>query len=269
MTLGQRIQALRKQHGLSQEGLGERLGVSRQAISRWEMDGAVPEVDKLIAMARLFGVSLNQLLGVEEPEQPVSEAKQVSHGRRSRLLAALCALLSVVLAVSLGFNFYYRYRVLMILDPPQSPSAPVQQVLYAVRPDYETMTYDLALSLTENGGLRGYDTQVSLFTVLPEQPSYQDGNTTVIPAPSYHQEEFPVAFRNKTATLVLENLPFRYHKAAVISLTYSKGELEGTHALLRLEPTGRGIDWIIEAGSSSFGQHPPEIKEEPELLALQ
>ncbi len=38
MTLGQRIQALRKQHGLSQEGLGERLGVSRQAISRWEMD---------------------------------------------------------------------------------------------------------------------------------------------------------------------------------------------------------------------------------------
>ena len=60
MTLGQRIQALRKQHGLSQEGLGERLGVSRQAISRWEMDGAVPEVDKLIAMARLFGVSLNQ-----------------------------------------------------------------------------------------------------------------------------------------------------------------------------------------------------------------
>lgn len=256
MTLGQRIQALRKQHGLSQEGLGERLGVSRQAISRWEMDGAVPEVDKLIAMARLFGVSLNQLLGVEEPEQPVSEAKQVSHGRRSRLLAALCALLSVVLAVSLGFNFYYRYRVLMILDPPQAPSAPVQQVLYAVRPDYETMTYDLALSLTENGGLRGYDTQVSLFTVLPE-------------APSYHQEEFPVAFRNKTATLVLEDLPFRYHKAAVISLTYSKGELEGTHALLRLEPTGRGIDWIIEAGSSSFGQHPPEIKEEPELLALQ
>ena len=46
MTLGQRIQELRKQKGLSQEGLGEMLGVSRQAISRWEMDGAVPEVLK-------------------------------------------------------------------------------------------------------------------------------------------------------------------------------------------------------------------------------
>ena len=40
MTLGQRIQELRKKQGLSQEALGEKLGVSRQAISRWEMDGA-------------------------------------------------------------------------------------------------------------------------------------------------------------------------------------------------------------------------------------
>ena len=267
MTLGQRIQELRKQHGLSQEGLGERLGVSRQAISRWEMDGAVPEVDKLIAMARLFGVSLNQLLGVEEPDRP-EPGPERPRGRRSRPLAALCALLSVALVVSLGFNFYYRCRVLRILDPPQAPSAPVQQVVYALRPDYETMTYDLALSLTENGELKGYDTQVSLFTALPEQPSYQDGNTTVIPAPSYRQEEFPVAFRNKTATLVLEDLPFRYHKAAVLSLTYSKGELEGTHALLRLEPTGRGIDWIVEEGNSPLGQPPPELKEDPELFAL-
>jgi len=66
MTLGQRIQELRKQHNLSQEALGEKLGVSRQAISRWEMDGAVPEVDKLIAMGRLFEVSLNDLLQVED-----------------------------------------------------------------------------------------------------------------------------------------------------------------------------------------------------------
>ena len=54
MTLGQRIQELRKQNNLSQEALGEKLGVSRQAISRWEMDGAVPEVDKLIAEAESY-----------------------------------------------------------------------------------------------------------------------------------------------------------------------------------------------------------------------
>ena len=73
MTLGQRIQELRKGHGLSQEALGEKLGVSRQAVSRWEMDGAVPEVDKLVAMARLFDVSLNELLQVEGPVPELSD----------------------------------------------------------------------------------------------------------------------------------------------------------------------------------------------------
>ncbi len=64
-TLGGRIQAGRKSAGLSQEALGEHLGVSRQAVSRWEADGAVPELEKLIAMSRLFGVTVGALLGVE------------------------------------------------------------------------------------------------------------------------------------------------------------------------------------------------------------
>lgn len=68
MTLGQRIQEQRKQAGLSQEGLGEALGVSRQAVSKWEGDNGIPELDTLIAMSRLFGVTIGQLLGVEEPE---------------------------------------------------------------------------------------------------------------------------------------------------------------------------------------------------------
>ena len=54
MTLGQRIQEHRTRLGLSQEGLGEKLGVSRQAVSRWEADGAVPDTDKLIALSKLF-----------------------------------------------------------------------------------------------------------------------------------------------------------------------------------------------------------------------
>ena len=66
MTLGQRIAERRKMLGLSQEGLGEKLGVSRQAISKWESDGAVPEIDKLITLSRLFSVSVGWLLGVEE-----------------------------------------------------------------------------------------------------------------------------------------------------------------------------------------------------------
>ena len=69
MTLGQRIQELRKQAGLSQEGLGEALGVSRQAVSKWESDGGIPELDTLIAMSRLFHITVGQLLGVETSEK--------------------------------------------------------------------------------------------------------------------------------------------------------------------------------------------------------
>ena len=100
MTLGQRIQELRKQHNLSQEALGEKLGVSRQAISRWEMDGAVPEVDKLIAMSKLFGISLDELLGLKAP----SPKLKIQWFRQKPMVSAalvvlllLCALPSLLL----------------------------------------------------------------------------------------------------------------------------------------------------------------------------
>lgn len=66
MTTGQRIAQKRKELGLSQESLGEQLGVSRQAIYKWESDSALPEIEKLITLSKLFGVSVGWLLGVEE-----------------------------------------------------------------------------------------------------------------------------------------------------------------------------------------------------------
>lgn len=57
-TMGQRIAQCRRDQKLSQEALGDQMGVSRQAISKWEADAAVPEIDKLIALSRLFGVSV-------------------------------------------------------------------------------------------------------------------------------------------------------------------------------------------------------------------
>ena len=66
MTIGQRIAQNRKALGLSQEALGEKLGVSRQSIYKWESDAALPEIDKLITLSKLFGLSVGALLGVEE-----------------------------------------------------------------------------------------------------------------------------------------------------------------------------------------------------------
>ena len=66
LTTGQRIAQQRKKMNLSQMGLAGQLDVSRQAISKWESDGAIPEIDKLIVLSKLFGVSIGWLLGVEE-----------------------------------------------------------------------------------------------------------------------------------------------------------------------------------------------------------
>lgn len=66
MTTGTRIAQKRKELGLSQEQLGEQLGVSRQSIYKWESDAVLPEVEKLVALSKLFSVTVGWLLGVEE-----------------------------------------------------------------------------------------------------------------------------------------------------------------------------------------------------------
>ncbi len=100
MTLGQRIQELRKNMQLSQEELGERMGVSRQAISKWEGDQTIPELDKLIALSKLFGLTVGQLLGVEQPV-PAPAAPQGT-SRKQRYLFAGIGALFLILAVAVG-----------------------------------------------------------------------------------------------------------------------------------------------------------------------
>ncbi len=68
MNLGERIYALRTQNKLSQEELAEKLDVSRQSVSKWENNMAVPELDKIIRMSELFGVTVDAL--VKENAQP-------------------------------------------------------------------------------------------------------------------------------------------------------------------------------------------------------
>ncbi len=69
MTTGAKIAKLRKEHNYTQEQLAALLGVSRQAISKWESDGAWPETDKLIRLSELFGCTVDYLLkeNVEDP----------------------------------------------------------------------------------------------------------------------------------------------------------------------------------------------------------
>lgn len=72
-TLGARIAALRKSKGLTQEELAERIGVSPQAISKWENDVSCPDIMMIPKLAKLFGVTADALLTGEEAEtRPVT-----------------------------------------------------------------------------------------------------------------------------------------------------------------------------------------------------
>ena len=77
MTLGENLQNLRKEAGLSQEQVAQQLFVSRQTVSKWENNLAEPGVENLKTLARLFGVTLDQLIGLEtasqRPEQKEAE----------------------------------------------------------------------------------------------------------------------------------------------------------------------------------------------------
>jgi len=77
MTVGEKIQFYRKKLGLSQEALGQKMLVSRQTVSLWEMDKTLPTVDNLILLKEIFSVSIDDILSNEESiEEKVKEPKE-------------------------------------------------------------------------------------------------------------------------------------------------------------------------------------------------
>ncbi|MBQ8877912.1 MAG: helix-turn-helix transcriptional regulator [Lachnospiraceae bacterium] len=75
IEIANRLVNLRKSNNLSQEALAEKLGISRQAVSKWERAEASPDTDNLILLARLYGVSLDELLQTED-EIPMSDTSE-------------------------------------------------------------------------------------------------------------------------------------------------------------------------------------------------
>ena len=107
----ERLIRLRQEQGLSQSGLAEALGVSRQAVSRWETGAAMPSAENLLCLSRLYGVPMDELIRGEEaePEQKTEppagtqdapkEDRALRRWRAAALvLAAVCVLLAGTVA---------------------------------------------------------------------------------------------------------------------------------------------------------------------------
>ncbi|MCM1365103.1 MAG: helix-turn-helix domain-containing protein [Faecalibacterium sp.] len=92
MTIAERIQSLRKSRGLSQEELAEQIGVSRQAVSKWESDQSMPDIDKIMAISDFFGVSTDYLLKGIEPtiaEEPTVGTAEIEPENKSESQVAV------------------------------------------------------------------------------------------------------------------------------------------------------------------------------------
>ena len=78
-TLGKRISAHRKKLGLTQDALAEQLGITAQAVSKWENDQSCPDITMLPKLAEIFGCTTDQLLGIAPKEIPSAEAAAPTH----------------------------------------------------------------------------------------------------------------------------------------------------------------------------------------------
>ena len=101
MTLGAKLQSLRKQSGMSQETLAGQLGVSRQAVSRWELDSSLPETENIIKLAKIFNVSFDYLLNEEITTNNINNNIENNPKNKNKItpLIALCFLIAIATGV--------------------------------------------------------------------------------------------------------------------------------------------------------------------------
>ena len=105
VKLNERLISLRKDKRMSQQDLAEALNVSRQAVSRWEVGIAIPSMDNLLALSKLFGVPTDELMGGDKVVSvPESEKTQGSGNRKGRsvlkvilIILAAAALVAIVI----------------------------------------------------------------------------------------------------------------------------------------------------------------------------
>lgn len=119
MNMADRIQYLRKSKGISQEELADKVGVSRQAVSKWESEQSTPDLEKIIIMSDFFGVTTDYILkGIE----PVADKEQKNKELTSKVLyISSTAFVAIGLfcafgnwyaeqTMEVGFNDYSSYR---------------------------------------------------------------------------------------------------------------------------------------------------------------
>ena len=178
MTLGQRISLYRKKLNISQEELGARLGVSRQAVSKWETDQSVPDMNNLLALAREFSVSVAEL--TETPEEAAPDADGVEnpptslsnfpHRPKSRLLWIILGIFILLILIML---------LLSASKPSESVTPdPITPPINAAEAKTPSSDFALILDWAEDGSFLELGSQEGEYPF--GTPLSLDGEETVV-----------------------------------------------------------------------------------------
>ena len=183
MTLGQNIQAARKAKGLSQETLAEKIGVSRQALGKWEKDTALPGLDNLQALAAELGTGVDALLGTEPTDSAVPavtldamrdllSARDAEEKRRRRLWGGVGGAAFLVLAGLLaGMALQYERQINAL-----------NQNYAAIQSSYAAQQADLSAQISElQDAVRMGETTVLDWRWLPADKLHRDAAGSWMP----------------------------------------------------------------------------------------
>lgn len=138
MSMADRIQYLRKTNGISQEELADKVGVSRQAVSKWESEQSLPDLGKIITMSDYFGVTTDYILkGIE----PVADKEQKSSELTSKILY-IASTAFVAIGLFSAFAGWYEKQTMdaiwgsMIIQAIGIAGCFIGRLLSAARPPF-------------------------------------------------------------------------------------------------------------------------------------
>jgi len=120
MTFSEVLLQKRKSHGLSQEELAEQLGISRQAVSKWETGEASPDLNKLLALSKALDISLDILCGVQD-EAPSAESLPAAPAKRRVSHTLFLSALVLLIGVFIGGYFLGYSKAPQAVDVPDLP----------------------------------------------------------------------------------------------------------------------------------------------------
>ena len=284
-TLGRRIQAGRRAAGLSQEALGERLEVSRQAVSKWESDAAVPELEKLVAMSRLFGVTLGALLGVEQAaedggalsEREIAAAEAIAErlngarprwsGRRRALAVGAGVLAGALVLALAGSTALLGREVRLLQGRLAALEGRVSGIAVSAAPqpapDELLLTYDL----TPTGLDPAAGTVIFRVSATPREQA--EGASAVFTAQLSDGRRISCDAVYDQGAFVAEDWAVPLDDQIAVSITLTEGETSRTGLLETLEqlgPEGAGLEvW----GSWDLGYTPREGHVKLKTVGLQ